>query len=285
MITHGGKNAERFCMHSETEFRNEGVVFFITLRCNSNKWFIILMKDINMPVSLQYKPLPDKATAKGLILQNGDKLSRSAFMHRYEAMTNIKAERIEGVVYMASPVRATLHGAPHSQVVGWLGHYEAFTSHVSLFDNSTVHLDLDNDPQPDALLRFEQEVGGQSYISEKDYIVGAPELIVEIAASTASYDLHDKLNVYRRNGVKEYLVWRVYDEAFDWFILDKGEYHRLVPNSEGIIQSSVFVGLWLDVEALLNGNLAKVIETVSAGVQSSEHKSFVVGLEQKLENN
>ena len=159
-----------------------------------------------MPVSAQHKPSLTRVPTKIVpILQNGDKLSRSAFMHRYEAMTNIKAERIEGVVYMASPVRATLHGAPHSQVVGWLGHYEAFTSHVSLFDNSTVHLDLDNDPQPDALLRFEQEVGGQSYISEKDYIVGAPELIVEIAASTASYDLHDKLNVYRRNGVKNTL--------------------------------------------------------------------------------
>ncbi len=237
-----------------------------------------------MPVSLQHKPSSTGVTAKSPILQNGDKLSHSAFMHRYEAMPNIKAERIEGVVYMASPVRATLHGDPHSQIITWLGYYRAFTPHVSLFDNSTVHLDLDNDPQPDALLRFEKEVGGQSYISEKDYIVGAPELIVEIAASTASYDLHHKLNVYRRNGVKEYLVWRVYDEAFDWFVLDKGEYHRLVPNSEGVIQSTVFVGLWLDVEALLSGNLAKVIETVSVGVRSEGHRGFVAGLEQQLKD-
>ena len=234
-----------------------------------------------MPVTLQNKPLSTRGpTNKVPILQNGDKLNHSVFMQRYKAMPRIKAERIEGVVYMASPVRANLHSRPHSRVMGWLSHYEAFTPHVSLFDNGTIHLDLDNDPQPDALLRFSAEVGGQSQINENDYIVGAPELIVEIAASTASYDLHDKLNVYRRNGVKEYLVWRVYDKAFDWFILDKGEYHQLRPSNEGLIKSTVFEGLWLDVEALLRGNLAKVIETVSEGVQSSEHKSFVAGLEQ-----
>ncbi len=238
-----------------------------------------------MPVIVQSKPSTTRIPVDKIsILQNGDKLSHSAFMRHYEAMPNIKAEYIEGIVYMASPVRANLHSRPHSQIMTWLGHYEAFTPYVSLFDNGIVHLDIDNDPQPDALLRFEVEVGGQSYISEKDYIVGAPELIVEIAASTASYDLHDKLNVYRRNGVKEYLVWRVYDEAFDWFVFDKGEYHKLIPNSEGLIQSTIFVGLWLDVEALLSGNLAKVIETVGTGVQSSEHQSFAEELEQRLKN-
>ncbi len=214
-----------------------------------------------MPIALQNKP--NTPTKKIPALQGGDRLSHNTFMQRYKAMPNIKkAERIEGVVYMASPVRAHSHGEPHSLVMGWLSYYKAFTPYVSLFDNSTVHLDIDNDPQPDALLRFSTKVGGQSRISEDDYIVGAPELIVEIAASTASYDLHDKLNVYRRNGVKEYLVWQVYDKAFDWFVLDKGEYRKLMPNNKGLIQSTVFVGLELDVEALLTGNLAQVIELI-----------------------
>ncbi|WP_245555388.1 Uma2 family endonuclease [Baaleninema simplex] len=39
--------------------------------------------------------------------------------------------------------------------------------------------------------------------------------IVEIAVSSASYDLHDKFQVYRRNGVLKYLVWRVEDNPFD----------------------------------------------------------------------
>ncbi|PNK01847.1 Uma2 family endonuclease, partial [Cylindrospermopsis raciborskii] len=93
--------------------------------------------------------------------------------------------------------------------------------------NSTVRLDLDNEPQPDALLRIKSELGGQSRISEDDYIEGAPELIVEISGSTVSYDSHDKLNVYRRHGVKEYIVWRVYDQEIDWFYLHEGEYRRL----------------------------------------------------------
>lgn len=57
-------------------------------------------------------------------------------------------------------------------------------------------------------------------------IEGPPELIGGIAASSASYDLYDKLNVYRRNGVQEYIVWRVYEEGLDWFQLKEGAYHQ-----------------------------------------------------------
>jgi Uma2 family endonuclease len=90
---------------------------------------------------------------------------------------------------------------------------------------------VDNEPQPDALLRIAQ--GGQSQISEADYVEGAPELIVEVAASSVSIDLHTKLNVYRRNQVQEYLVWRVYDQAIDWFRLREGKYMQLAANAPG----------------------------------------------------
>ena len=110
-----------------------------------------------------------------------------------------KAELIEGIVYMASPLRFRSHGKPHAYIMGWLAMYEAATPGVELGDNATVRLDADNEPQPDALLRV--EVGGLSRISEDDYVEGAPELIVEIAASSASLDLHEKLKVYRRNQV------------------------------------------------------------------------------------
>lgn len=134
-------------------------------------------------------------------LENGDKLTRAEFERRYQAMPNVKkAELIEGKVYMASPVRAKRHGKPHARIMGWLVTYEAVTLGVEVLDNATVRLDADNEPQPDALLRIES--GGQSQLSEDDYIQGAPELIVEIAASTASYDLHEKRNVYRRNGFR-----------------------------------------------------------------------------------
>ncbi|GET43019.1 hypothetical protein MiSe_78390 [Microseira wollei NIES-4236] len=113
----------------------------------------------------------------------------------------------------------------------WLGTYCATTPGVDFSDNGTVGLDEDNEPQPDALLRI--EVGGQSTVSEDDYIEGAPELIVEIAASSASYELHDKLRVYRRNRVQEYVVWRVYNQEIDWFQLREGEYIKLEPNGDG----------------------------------------------------
>ena len=191
-------------------------------------------------------------------LENGDQLTRMEFEQRYQAMTQVKkAELIEGIVYMASPLRAKAHGKPHAHMMGWLVSYEAAISGVEVLDNSTVRLDPDNELQPDALLRI--EIDGQSTLSEDDYVEGAPELIVEIAASSASIDLNQKLNVYRRNQVQEYLVWRVYDGEFDWFHLRQGEYVRLNPNQSGILCSTIFPGLWLDPSAFLSGDIATVL--------------------------
>jgi Uma2 family endonuclease len=189
-------------------------------------------------------------------------------------MPNLKkAELIQGVVYVASPVRAKQHGKPHARIMGWLIAYEAATPGVEALDNTTVLLDTDNEPQPDALLRI--ETNGQSRINEDDYVEGAPELIVEIAASSASYDLHKKLKVYRRNQVQEYLIWRVYDHQFDWFRLQQGEYIQLQPNADNIICSQIFPGLWLDKIALLRGDLGTVLAVLQQGLASPEHENFI----------
>jgi Uma2 family endonuclease len=207
-------------------------------------------------------------------LENGDKLTCYEFERRYQAMPHVKkAELIEGVVYLPSPVRIKSHGQPHAYMMTWLGTYEAATPGVGLADNATVRLDADNQPQPDGLLRI--VTGGQSKISEDDYLEGAPELIVEIAASSASYDLHEKLKVYRRNQVQEYLIWRVYDQQFDWFKLQQGQYIQLQPNADNIIFSLVFPGLWLDKTALLTGDLAKVLKVLQQGLSSDDHRNFV----------
>src|SRR6516225_9606907 len=135
-------------------------------------------------------------------LENGDTLTRTEFERRYEAMPHLKkAELIEGGVYVGSPVRHQYHGKQHSRLVAWLVRYEASTPGVEVGDNSTVRLDLDNEPQPD--------------------------LVAEVAASSASYDLHAKLNAYRRNGVREYIVWRVYNHQIDWYVLRGGAYELL----------------------------------------------------------
>ena len=210
--------------------------------------------------------------SKILPLENGDRLSRSEFERRYRAMPDVKkAELIEGRVYMASPVRI-IHGQPHAYIMTWLGVYCAATPGTQFADNTTVRLDLDNEPQPDALLRIE---GGQSQIDVDEYVRGAPELIVEIAASTASYDLQEKLQVYRRNGVQEYLVWQVSDRILDWFRLKDGEYIKVQPDDNSIIKSEVFPDLWLMVDALLNYDLAEVLKTVQQGLNTAEHQNFV----------
>jgi Uma2 family endonuclease len=207
-------------------------------------------------------------------LESGDRLTRDEFERRYAAMACLKkAELIEGVVYVASPLRAKAHGKPHGAIITWLGTYSAATPGVGLYDNPTVRLDADNEPQPDAVLRLEQ--GGQSWISEDDYLEGAPELIVEVAASSASYDLHDKLRVYRRNGVQEYIVWRTYSQQLDWFYLDAGEYKLLSADALGVIRSRQFPGLWLAGDRLLSGNLTEVLHGLQQGIVSPEHQTFV----------
>ncbi|NET27627.1 Uma2 family endonuclease [Okeania sp. SIO1I7] len=206
-------------------------------------------------------------------LENGDRLTRIEFENRYTKSNVKKAELIEGIVYMASPLRITKHGNPHARIMTWLGIYWSATPGIELGDNSTVRLDGDNEPQPDALLRIEND--GQSIISEDGYVEGAPELIVEIAASTVSIDVHEKKKIYRRNQVQEYLVWRVEDGEIDCLSLQKGEYVQLQPNSKGIICSEIFPGLWLDKAALLTGKLIKVIEVVQLGLATAEHQNFV----------
>ena len=208
-------------------------------------------------------------------LENGDRLTSHEFERRYQAMTGVKAELIEGIVYMASPLRIRSHGEPHGNLILWLGTYKITIPGLILGDNSTVRLDLDNEPQPDVVLLFDDKNGGQARISEDDYIEGAPELVAEVAASSASNDLHDKKNAYRRNGVLEYIVWQVFENKIDWFYLQNGEYIFLEPNAEGIIKSNIFPGLWLATSAFLAGEKNQVIKVLQKGLNSPEHTEFI----------
>jgi hypothetical protein len=217
-------------------------------------------------------------------LRNGDRLTGEEYDRRYEAMPeHVRAELIEGVVYlMASPVRCDDHGEPHFDAIYWLGIYRSRTPGVRGGDNSTMRLDFDNRPQPDAYLRVVAECGGQSRVDDAGYIVGAVELAVEVAASTASYDLSDKLSVYQKNGVREYVVWRAEDAAVDWFILRGDHYDRLPRGSDGIFRSEVFPGLWLDPAALVLRDMVRVEDVARLGIASPEHAAFVKQLRERV---
>lgn len=159
--------------------------------------------------------------------------------------------------------------------MGWLFPYSASTPNVLIGDNATLRLDTENEVQPDAALFIK---GGKCKISDDDYLEGAPELIVEIAASSVSYDLYDKLKIYRRNGVQEYVVWQVNDNRVDWFELNEGQYLPLTPDANGVIKSKVFPGLNLAVHDLLEGEMANVLAELQKGLASEEHVKFMQGL-------
>jgi Uma2 family endonuclease len=206
-------------------------------------------------------------------LEAGDSLTRPEFERRYQAMPWLKkAELIDGVVYVGSPV-AEPHANAHGRMMTWLGTYRAHTPGVGLADNATVRLDLTNEVQPDALLRV--LTAGQSRLGRGDYIEGPPELVVEVASTTASRDLHSKLALYRRHAVREYLVWRVLDADFDWFRLEEGDFQRVDADDNRVFRSLAFPGLWLDWPAMLRDNMAAVLGKLSQGLASPEHAQFV----------
>jgi hypothetical protein len=217
----------------------------------------------------------------GLDLHTGDSLTREEFHRRYESMPRIpRAELIEKVVYVQSSSEARETEPSTFKLVGWLGMYGSHTFGVEGACNTTLRLDSRNELQPNALVIVRPEYGGQVQIDADDFVAGAPELIADVVSNGAGRMLSAKLRAFRRNQVREYVVWRVLERVVDWFVLDGADYLSL-PMDNGIYRSRVFPGLWLDVQALLNGDLRKIFEVVQQGVASEEHQRFVERLEQR----
>ncbi|MGH7214640.1 MAG: Uma2 family endonuclease [Tepidisphaeraceae bacterium] len=215
-------------------------------------------------------------------LCDGDHLTREEFERRYDATPGLKkAELIEGRVYLPPPpVSAEGHGFPHADLLAVLGVYRAATPGVRVADNGSIRLDLDNMPQPDVAAIVLPAHGGQARIGTDGYIEGAPEFIAEVARTSASYDLHDKLHVYRRNGVREYVVWRTFDAEIDYFLLREGLYVRHAPDNKNVFRSDALLGLWLDAGSLVREDLASALKVIQEGLASPEHAEFVKKLQQ-----
>ena len=217
-------------------------------------------------------------------LNNGDRLTRAEFERIYAARPEIKkAELIEGVVYMPSPARYREHGEPLFDAIGWLSMYKAATPGVTGGDNATLRLDFENEPQPDVLLRLPPKLGGNSRIGEDGYLEGAPELILEVSASSASYDLNQKRRAFARNGVPEYIVYLAYEQRVIWYVLRSGVYEEQRPDEDGVLKSETFPGLWLLPDALLAGDLSRVLETLQRGLETEEHETYCAALARRLE--
>jgi Uma2 family endonuclease len=207
-------------------------------------------------------------------LETGDRLTRGEFRRRFEAMPDVEhAELIEGIVFMGAAVRHVQHGRPHRLLIGWLDRYIDSVPGLDGGISSSISLDNDNEPQPDGYL-FLPPGMSKAVVTPEGYLEGPPELVIEISASTTSIDLNLKFQAYRRNGIREYLVWRVRDKQIDWFALQGGEYVRLPVDSEGILRSQVFPGLWLDTPALLGLRRKRLYAVLQAGQATPEFAAF-----------
>jgi hypothetical protein len=217
-------------------------------------------------------------TAKRILpLEAGDRLTLNEFERRYFAMPEVKkAELIEGEVHMGSPVSLKLHAEPHADLQCWMTTYRAYTSGVGVADNGSFRFDKKNELQPDMALFIQPEFGGRISLGKRSIMDGAPELVAEISGSSASIDRNRKLKVYRRNGVQEYIVWRTYDAALDWFTLQNGEYVPLQADpADGLLKSAAFPGLWLDSVSLLKRDMPAVLAALNRGTALPEHTAFV----------
>ncbi|MEX0782080.1 MAG: Uma2 family endonuclease [Dehalococcoidia bacterium] len=202
--------------------------------------------------------------ARSLVpLENGASFSSTQeFMEAYERTeASMKAELVEGIVYIRERPDA-IHGEASAALAGWLGQHVVDRPHLRPSLNATVLLDERNVVQPDLHMRV---LSSSRNRRAGPYLEGPPELVGEVAFSSASIDLHQKLETYRTHGVLEYIVWRVYDDAIDWFWLNEGAYERLQPDRRGVVESRVFPGLRLAIPAMLKGDLKAVLAELQRG--------------------
>jgi Uma2 family endonuclease len=224
-----------------------------------------------------------RRTAKPTLpaLENGDRLDQKTFHERYEAMPeNVRAELIGGEVFMASPQKSP-HGRSQPLVVRWLDEYEEATPGVMQLVNTTDFVGPYSELQPDSFLMIAPENGGRVHENENGYLEGAPELVLEIASSTESIDLHGKKIDYEKAGVREYGVLALRKEQVFWFVLRRGRFKELKPGKDTILRSEVFPGLWLDPAALIRGDRRRLLEVLRQGLASPEHAAFVAKLAAK----
>lgn len=232
---------------------------------------------------LRTAPAPHAAPTESHLppLEAGDHLDQATFHERYEAMpAGFRAELIRGIVFVPSPLRKE-HGKHHALVMGWLTNYWIATPGTEILDNATAILGDFSEPQPDAALIIEPICGGQTDLSADGYMLGPPELIVEVASSSESIDLHAKRRDYEQAGVLEYVVVLLRQRAVRWFVLQEDGYREVDASAGGIFTSTVFPGLWLHAPALLRLDGQQVMDTLRQGLATPVHAAFVQQLQQR----
>ena len=214
----------------------------------------------------------------GLPFDNGDEMDQPTFHALYETTPEgFRAELIEGVVYFKMPVQLN-HGRPQAKMATWISIYSAETPETDVGVAPTLKLGLTSEPEPDACLFLSPEGGGNCEIDEEDYLLGPPELVVEIANTTKATDLGRKKRDYERAGVKEYIVVMPSELKVIWFHRQKDRFVNLLPSSDGCIRSICFPGLWLKSDEVFSKSASAILRTLRLGLASPEHAAFVAKL-------
>jgi hypothetical protein len=210
-------------------------------------------------------------------LVEGQRLEQPEFHRRYEAMpAGTRAELINGVVSMPSPVGPE-HGRAHVPALVWLSYYEENTPGVDVLDNTSTVLGPRSEPQPDAQLRILPECGGRTQ-TDRRFVHGVPEMLVEVSHTTRYNDIGPKLDEYERAGVLEYIVRALEPDEVLWHVLQAGRLVAVPMDPDGLYRSRVFPGLWLDPEALVARNTRRLRAVLDQGLASAEHAAFVARL-------
>ena len=205
------------------------------------------------------------------IIYNGDHMTRRQFHLMYCDMPDgYRAELIGGVVFEPSPV-SSVHSEFHLDLGYILRRYSRYTPGVRGGDNGTVILSDEDEVQPDLYLRFES--GGNSKKDKGKFIVGAPELVAEVAYSNCAIDLHLKKQRYAMHGAIEYLVVCLNPEKLYWFNLKAST--MIKADSKGIIRSQVFPGLWIHEKAFFNQDDDLQEAVLERGLNSLAHRKLL----------
>lgn len=238
---------------------------------------------MRMPSASRVTKAPKAAKRFVPPFENGDRMDQKTFHELYkQTPEGFKAELIGGYVFMASPVSKN-HGRPHVRLASWLEAFMDETTGVEAFDNTTNVQNDESEPQPDLTMIVEPEYGGQTTENEERHIVGAAELVIEIANSTLFVDRTLKRQNYERAGVLEYLIVMVQNEDVEWYTRGKRGFEMIVPGPDGILKSRVFPGLWLDRTGIFTRTSKVIRAALAKGLAGPEHAKFVAKLQKKFE--
>jgi Uma2 family endonuclease len=220
------------------------------------------------------------STADALFaLENGARMNQPMFHALYKnTPEGFRAQLIGGIVYVMASPTSLRHGRPHARVVHWLGLYSDETPGTDVLDNTTNILGPESEPEPDACLLIQPEYGGRTTTDENEMLVGAPELVVEVANTTRAIDLGRKKADYQEAGVQEYVVVLAQEQSAVWFRHTADGFVDLAVGADGVFRSELFPGLWLDPRGIFDPTTRRLTTVSRKGLASPEHAAFIADL-------